>query len=138
MQAIFHTVICTDGNEGTSSCETRSGMRSDPSGSVCAQGKALGDAGTRGHVPLVSAAVAGCAGAAARQSFRGTTVFRLELPRCLAAPGVSPLKSLLLLMSLRSISSVPSDEESLSLQAAVTNDRAGSGVLGKSKPICFA
>lgn len=30
-----------------------------------------------------------------------------------------------------------SDEEFLSLQTAVTNDRAGSGVLGKSKTICF-
>lgn len=36
----------------------------------------------------------------------GKILFRIELPRWLAAPGVLPLKSLLLLMSLRYISSL--------------------------------
>lgn len=38
MQAIFQTVICTDGNEGTSSCENCSRIHSDPSGSVSVLG----------------------------------------------------------------------------------------------------
>lgn len=167
VQAAFQTVICTDGNEGTFSrrklfSETFGLSRI----CLCARWNIListkrvlgqhsgGGGGDRPEdwaLPPASAQPVGPAhwiqpvlpwgkhSARHNNPWKGLShgkILRIKPLRWFAG-GVS-LQTLLLLMSLRCVCSPALDEEFLSPQAAVTNDRVGRDGLGKSKTICFA